>query len=115
MSSGDEGKVDIGKMLSFIPPASTIYSKQSKIQEKRVKLIHDAAVEQGTLRISKKLATELGITDEAEIAVGGKIRLRLKAAIDESTDDDTSVWANPDEMREHGIADRSTVSVRSPK
>ncbi len=113
--SSEEGKPDISKMLSFIPAASTLYSKQSKVQEKRVKLVYDESVERGSLRISKRLATTLGITDQAEVAVGGKTRLRLKAVIDESTNDDVTIWANPDEMKEHGIADGSTVSVRASR
>ncbi|MFP3231686.1 MAG: hypothetical protein RXN88_03935 [Acidilobus sp.] len=115
MSSSDQEKVDVNKMLSFIPSASTIYSKKSRISEKRVKLVHDQGVEQGTIKLSKNLASELGIVDEVELAVGGKLRLRFKVAIDDSIGDDTTVWANPDEMKERGVADGSTVTVRAPR
>ena len=109
-------KVDVTKMLSFIPPASAVYSRQAKYTEKRVKLVYDSSLNQGTLRLSKKLATLLGITDEAEVSVGGgRVRVRLKAVIDEGTEDDTVVWANPDDMRPRGVADGSTVVVRAPR
>ncbi|MGC9071981.1 MAG: hypothetical protein ACP5HK_04720 [Acidilobus sp.] len=111
-----EEKVDVGKMLSFIPPASAIYSRQLKITEKRVKLNYDPSVEEGSLAISKKLATELGITNKVELSVGGgRVRVVLSAVIDESSDDDTNVRANPDEMKVKGIADKSTVVVRGPR
>lgn len=109
-------KVDVAKMLSFIPPASAVYSRQVKYSEKRVKLVYDASLNQGTVRLSKKLASLLGITDEAEISVGGgRVRLRFKAVIDEGTEDDTTVWVNPEDVRPRGVADGSTVVVRAPR
>lgn len=111
-----EEKIDVEKMLSFIPSASSIYSRQVKVTEKRVKLIYDAAVEEGKLVLSKRLATQLGITDRAEISVGsGRVRVTLAAVIDESSSDDTVVKANPDQMRSLGVADGSTVVVRAPR
>ncbi len=114
MSSGE--KVDISKMLSFIPPASSVYSRELKVTEKRVKLLYDPSVEEGKLVLSKKLAGELGITDRVEMSVGGgRVKKTLAAVIDEMSGDDTSVRANPDEMKSLGVADRSTVVVRSPR
>ncbi len=110
-----KGEVDLSKMLSLIPPASAIYSKQSKAIERRVKLVYDENLKEGELRLSKKLATSLGITGEAEVAVSGKIRLRLKAVIDENIDDEVTVWANPGEMESVGIANNSMVTLRAPR
>ncbi len=111
-----EEKVGVDKMLSFIPPASSIYSRQVKISEKRVRLGYDQSVEEGKLMMSKKLAAQLGIIDRVELSVGGgRVRVVLAAVLDESSTDDTSVRANPDQMKALGVADGSTVVVRAPR
>ncbi|MCG2881819.1 MAG: hypothetical protein L7G91_03750 [Acidilobus sp.] len=109
-------KVDISKMLSFIPPASAVYSRELKVTEKRVRLNYSPDVQEGSILLSKKLASELGIKDKVEVSVGGgRRRLTLIAVIDENSSDDTNVYANPDQMKTLGIADKSTVVVRAPR
>ena len=109
-------RVDVSKMLSFIPPASAVYSRELKVTEKRVRLNYSPDVQEGSMLLSKKLASELGIKDKVEVSVGGgRKRLTLIAVIDENSSDDTNVYANPDQMRTLGIADKSTVVVRAPR
>jgi anaerobic selenocysteine-containing dehydrogenase len=70
-------------------------------------------VDKGNILISRKLAEELGIKEEAEISVKGK-RIRVKVIIQEAIPY-IEVWANASDMHELGIEDNSTVTLRAIK
>ncbi|MDP8003405.1 MAG: hypothetical protein ACP5I6_04165 [Caldisphaera sp.] len=107
------GKADISKALSVIPPATSLKGKGKKISEKRIRISYDSSLEKGEAKISKKLAQDLGIQKELELVIAGKKKFVMKAVIDEGIKDDNKVFANPDEMKDEGIADNSIATVRA--
>jgi|ECHhosMinimDraft_1075155.scaffolds.fasta_scaffold00001_55 predicted molibdopterin-dependent oxidoreductase YjgC len=115
MSSREESneeKVDVKKLVSVLPAAGSLTrEKQKKIKEKRVKMKKKEAIEKGTLMLSSQLAHELEIKNLAEISVKGK-RIRLKALISDNVPQG-EVWGNANDMKELGIEDNSTVSLRA--
>jgi hypothetical protein len=113
---GEEKKVeqkkekDIKSLLAVIPPASALKGGVKKIQEKRIRVRY-GNVKEGFVKISGALAKELGITEKAYIVVGGKKRFLFDVIIDDSLPANEA-YANPDLMRENGIADNSIATIR---
>lgn len=85
----------------------------SKVIEKRLRIRQRDDVDRGMAKMNPNTMSYLGITDEVEIVVAGKKRLRFKVLALESVPEN-EVWANMHELREHGIADRTIATVRKP-
>ncbi|MFP3217032.1 hypothetical protein [Acidianus sp.] len=110
-NSQNEKKVDIKSLVSVIPPASELKSREREPpKEKRVKVRKKPEVDEGTIIISIKLVSQMNIKNEVEISVKGK-RLRLKV-ISQDELQDIEVWANPSDMLKLGLEDNSTVTLR---
>ncbi|RLF17438.1 MAG: hypothetical protein DRJ66_00770 [Thermoprotei archaeon] len=86
---------------------------QQKVIEKRLRVRQRDDVDRGFAKLNPKTMEFLGITDKVEIVVAGKKRLVFQA-ISLDTVPLNEVWANADELREHGIADRTIATVRRP-
>lgn len=109
----EEGaKVDIKKLVSIVPPPSSLFSRQrSGIREKRLRLKYDPNVREGEIKISSVLAREMGVKEYIEITVAGRKRFRLKAIIVDELDANY-VSVNPDQMKHLGISDNSICTIR---
>ncbi|AFZ70836.1 hypothetical protein Calag_1114 [Caldisphaera lagunensis DSM 15908] len=106
-------KADLSKALSIIPPASSLKEKGKKIVERRLRISYDEGVDKGNVKLSKKLASELGIQKKLEMVIASKKKLVFDSQIDESIQEETKVFVNPDEMKEKGVADNSIVTIRA--
>jgi len=107
-------KVDVSKLVSIIPPPSELKKREEKkIIEKRIRIRYDESLPEGVARLSKELASYLGINenDLIEIVVGGKRKFVFKTVIDEKVEANT-VYCYPEELRERGVADYSIATVR---
>ncbi|MBB5253076.1 hypothetical protein [Sulfurisphaera ohwakuensis] len=109
----EEKKVDVKSLVNIIPPASSLKKSKAPPKEKRVKMKKRPDVDQGIILISSKLATELGISDEAEVSIKGK-RAKFKVIIQDGLPD-TEIYGNDADMIKLGLEDNSTVSVRASK
>ncbi|MGC8572482.1 MAG: hypothetical protein C0171_03415 [Caldisphaera sp.] len=106
-------KADLSKALSIIPPASSLKEKGKKVIEKRLRISYDDSVEKGTAKLSKKLATQLGIQKRLEMVIASKKKLMFDAQIDDSIQEESKVFVNPEQMKDEGVADNSIVTIRS--
>jgi len=107
-----EEKIDVKKLVSIVPPPSSLFSKQRQgVKEKRLRLKYDSNAKEGEARISIVLAKELGVKDYVEVTVAGKKRFRLKAIIVEDLDA-YHIGVNHDQMRQLGISDNSICTIR---
>jgi len=86
---------------------------QERIVEKRLRIRQRDDVDRGIAKLNPKTMEFLGIRDKVEVVIAGKKRLVFQAlALDSIPENE--VWANADELREHGIADRTIATVRRP-
>ena len=107
-----EEKVDIKKLVSIVPPPSSLFSKQrSGVKERRLRLRYDLDAKEGEARISQILARELGIKDYIEVTIAGKKRFKLKAVIIDSIDA-SYIGVNPEQMKHLGVSDNSICTIR---
>jgi hypothetical protein len=106
-------KADLAKALSIIPPASSLKEKGKKVIEKRLRISYDESVEHGNVKLSKKLASQLGIQKKLEMVIASKKKLMLDAQIDDSIQEELKVFVNSEQMKEEGVADNSIVTIRS--
>jgi len=107
---GEKKKLDVKSLVAVIPPADALLRKEKKLQEKRVRVRY-GNVKEDQIRISKKLAEELGIKEKAYLVVAGRKRFLLNVIIDENLPENT-VFANEELLRENGVADNSIATVR---
>ncbi len=85
----------------------------NRVIEKRLRLRQRDDVDRGTAKMNPNTMKYLGIEDEVEVVIAGKKRLRFKVlALDLVPENE--VWANAQELRERGIADRTIATVRRP-
>lgn len=87
---------------------------QEKIRkEKRLRLVLSDEVKEGKMKINDKIASELGISDKAEIVVGGKKRL-VYDVLTSSDIPPEQVFINSSEAKVYGIANNTIATVRRP-
>ncbi len=106
-------KADLSKALSIIPPASSLREKGKKVIERRLRISYDESVDKGNVKLSKKLASQLGIQKKLEMVIASKKKFVFDSQIDESIQEDSKIFVNPDEMKEKGVADNSIVTIRA--
>jgi hypothetical protein len=82
-------------------------------KERRLRIKRNESVKEGKLVINPKTAQELGITDKAEIVIGGKKRLELDIITSSDVPED-QVLINPDFAKTFGIADNTIATIRKP-
>jgi len=82
-------------------------------KEKRMRIRYNDAVDEGTVRINPKAADYLGLSDEIEIVIAGKKRLRFKVLKHDMVPEN-EVWCNPEELRTCGVADKTIATCRAP-
>ncbi|MEM0340845.1 MAG: hypothetical protein QXN05_05260 [Acidilobaceae archaeon] len=107
-------KSKILHMLSRIPSPSALKEQEKTVRERRLRIAYDNSVKPGHAKIRPSLAASLKIEEFLEIVATGKDPLVLKALIDD-TIEETKVHVNPEEMKSHGIADNSVVTLRAAK
>jgi hypothetical protein len=109
----EERKVDIQKLISIIPPASELRRKETSIREKRVRIRFDESLPPATARLSKSLASMIGVSDgdTIEIVIAGRKKFVFTARVVEEGGENT-VYVYPEELREKGVADNSIATVR---
>ncbi len=109
----EDTKIDIKKLVSIVPPPSTLFSRQkSGAREKRLRLKYDSSVREGEAKVSSVLAREIGIKEYIEITVAGRKKFKLKTVIVNGLDANY-VNVNPDQMKHLGISDNSICTIRS--
>ncbi|MCD6509968.1 MAG: hypothetical protein J7L11_06245 [Thermoprotei archaeon] len=81
--------------------------------EKRLRIRQRDDVERGMAKLNPKTMKYLGIRDFVEVVIAGKKRLRFRALALEGVPEG-EVWANAQELRERGVADRTIATVRRP-
>ncbi len=85
----------------------------SRRVEKRLRIRQRDDVERGMAKLNPKTMKYLGIRDFVEVVIAGKKRLRFRALALEGVPEG-EVWANAQELRERGVADRTIATVRRP-
>ncbi|MCC6052305.1 MAG: hypothetical protein LM585_03615, partial [Fervidicoccaceae archaeon] len=95
---------------AIVPPATSLFSRQKVLQEKRIRVRY-GEVEENQIKINPQLASQLGITDTAVLVVAGKKRFTMNVIIDEDVPMDI-VIANPQLMKDNGVADNSIATIR---
>jgi len=85
----------------------------SRRVEKRLRIRQRDDVERGMAKLNPKTMEYLGIRDFVEVVIAGKKRLRFRALALEGVPEG-EVWANAQELRERGVADRTIATVRRP-
>ena len=85
----------------------------SRRVEKRLRIRQRDEVERGMAKLNPKTMKYLGIRDFVEVVIAGKKRLRFRALALEGVPEG-EVWANAQELRERGVADRTIATVRRP-
>lgn len=103
-------KTDVKSLVSIIPPAGALRREEKKLREKRIRVRY-GNVKPDQVKINKKLAEELGISEYAELVIAGRKKFRLKVILDDSVPDNV-VMANEEILREHGVADNSISTIR---
>jgi len=103
-------KMDVKALAAVVPPATSLFSRQKVLQEKRIRVRY-GEVEENQIKINPQLASQLGITDTAVLVVAGKKRFTMNVIIDESVPMDI-VIANPQLMKDNGVADNSIATIR---
>lgn len=103
-------KMDVKTLVAVVPPASTLFSREKVLQEKRIRVRY-GDVEEDQIKINPHLAAQLGITDTAVLVVAGKKRFTMRVVIDENVPMDIVV-ANPQLMKDNGVADNSIATLR---
>ncbi len=81
--------------------------------EKRLRIRQRNDVDRGMAKMNPKTMRYLGIEDMVEIVIAGKKKIRFKV-IGLDTVPENEVWANAQELRERGVADRTIATVRRP-
>jgi len=110
----EKRRVDISKLVSIIPSASELRGEERKgLTEKRIRVKYDETIQQGYAKLSKELASMLGIgeSDFVEIVVAGRRKFVYKAIVVEGLDPNV-VFCHPAELREKGVSDNSIATVR---
>jgi len=103
-------KMDVKALVEVVPPATSLFSRQKVLQEKRIRVRY-GEVEENQIKINPQLASQLGITDTAVLVVAGKKKFAMSVIIDESVPMDI-VIVNPQLMKDNGIADNSIATIR---
>lgn len=103
-------KMDVKSLAAIVPPASTLFSRQKVLSEKRIRVRY-GEVGEDEIKISPQLAAQLGISERAELVVAGRKKFSMKVTLDESVPMDVAI-ANPQVMRESGVADNSIATLR---
>lgn len=103
-------KMDVKTLVAIVPPASSLFSKQRILQEKRIRVRY-GDIEENQIKINPQLASQLGITDKAVLVIAGKKRFAMNVLIDESVPMDV-VIANSQLMKDNGVADNSVATLR---
>jgi len=85
----------------------------SRRVEKRLRIRQRDDVERGMAKLNPKTMKYLGIRDFVEVVIAGKKRLRFRALALEGVPEG-EIWANAQELRERGVADRTIATVRRP-
>ncbi|MEM1921380.1 MAG: hypothetical protein QW615_01550 [Desulfurococcaceae archaeon] len=106
-------KIDVSKLISIIPPPSELWKEEKKIVEKRIRVKYDESLPEKTVKISSELAKILDISkdDYAEIIVAGRKKFIYRVIVDDGLDLNT-IYSNPIELRENGVADNSIATIR---
>ncbi|RLG35837.1 MAG: hypothetical protein DRN91_09015 [Candidatus Alkanophagales archaeon] len=81
--------------------------------ERRLRLRRRSDVPSGVAKLNPQAMKYLGIIDKIEIVIVGGKRLTLRALAFEQVPEN-EVWCNEDELRSHGIADRTIATCRAP-
>lgn len=103
-------KMDVKALVAVVPPATSLFSRQKVLQEKRIRVRY-GEVEENQIKINPQLASQLGITDTAVLVVAGKKKFAMSVIIDESVPMDI-VIVNPQLMKDNGVADNSIATIR---
>jgi hypothetical protein len=103
-------KMDVKALAAVVPPATSLFSRQKVLQEKRIRVRY-GEVEENQIKINPQLASQLGIIDTAVLVVAGKKRFTMNVIIDEDVPMDI-VIANPQLMKDNGVADNSIATIR---
>ncbi|MEM1927318.1 MAG: hypothetical protein QXS85_01070 [Acidilobaceae archaeon] len=108
-------KSRIRHILSRIPPPSALRESQERaVRERRLRIVYDSSVKPGYAKVHTSLAKSLGVESYLEVVAAGKDPLVLKAILEDSVEE-ARVHVNPEEMKTHGIADNSIVTVRAAR